>query len=129
MVEGGGTNPWADEKDIARVLRIALAVPRVAISFVNIEDVAETVPAPPTYSQQDDLRILAGATGGLILPAANREAMPGALRRIAIALRSQYLLGFDSDLPYRALGRMTIETVRVPGLPALQTVGPHAYMQ
>jgi beta-lactamase regulating signal transducer with metallopeptidase domain len=129
IMQGGRNNPLAPEKNVANVLRLAVRAPRVALFFANLEDVSEAVPLSFASSQQDDIRILASATGGMVFPVARPEEMATAITRIGAMLRYQYLLGFVRSNLSDGLAKPNIEIVNSPGLPRLQVIGPQAYMQ
>lgn len=131
MMQGGRANAMASLPAVSRVLRLALRPPRVAISFANIEDITEPTPLSGALSQQDDMRILAGVTGGQVIPVARAEEMATALQRIAVALRHEYLLGINPppDAAVGAVHRLSIELVQPRGFPPLRALGPQAFMR
>jgi beta-lactamase regulating signal transducer with metallopeptidase domain len=129
LTRGAANNPLRPERDDREILVMALSAPRVAVSFANIEDIAETATFPPGYSQLDDMRTLAGATGGQMISAGGVEEMKTALARFGLGLRNQYLLGFAAPVGApKGLRRLKIEIVRAYGAPPMQAIGPQAYM-
>ncbi len=130
IMQGGRNNPLGSVKNVASVLRLAVHTPRVAIFFANLEDASEPVRLFLDRSQQDDLRLLAGATGGLVVPVAPPGEMTTAIQRIGAMLRYQYLLGFDrSEVSSGALAKPSVEIVKSQGLPPLQLISPQVYGQ
>ena len=127
MMQGGGQYPWAAEADLARVIRAALHSPKVSVSFANIEDI--TKPYLSNSSQQDDLRIVTGITGGQAVLAPSAEEVATSLTRIGLGLAHEYVLGFiPGDVRVGALGRPPkVEVVPPGGLPPLQVIGPGGY--
>jgi beta-lactamase regulating signal transducer with metallopeptidase domain len=129
ITRGLRDNPLGAEPDDKVILQIALSAPRVAISFANLEDITETAAFPPAYSQVEDMRIIAGATGGQLIPVARSEEMKTALTRFGLGLRNQYLLGFAPHYGTPAGFRtLKIEIVRAYGAPPMQAIGPQAYI-
>ena len=112
------------------ILVVALNAPRVAVSFADIEDIAETASFPPKFSLLEDLRIVvANTTGGEVVPVARPEEMKTALARIGMGLRNQYLLGFVPTLGTPSgIRTLNVEIVRAMGTPKMQAIGPHAYI-
>jgi hypothetical protein len=125
MMRGGSDYPMAREADLAKILRLALHSPRVTVSFANVEDI--TTPYLGPLSQQGDMRILAAATGGQAVPAANVGEMATSLTRIGLGLIHQYVLGFaPANAHVGALGRPPKVEVVTNGVP-FQVIGPGGY--
>jgi len=130
IMQGGRNIPLASEKNVANILRLAVHGPRVAIFFTNIEDISQAVLPSLDFSQQDDLRILADATGGMVVPVARPEEITSAIKRIGAMLRYQYLLSFaGSKVSLGFLAKPSIEIVKSEGLPRLQVISPQVYGQ
>lgn len=127
MMQGGSEYPISREADAAKIIRAALRSPRVAVSFANIEDI--TKPYLGGLSQQDDLRILAGVTGGQVVTAPSAGEIATSLKRIGVGLVNEYVIGFvPGNAPLGALGRPPrVEVAPRSGYPPLHVVGPGGY--
>jgi hypothetical protein len=128
VMQGGGDYPISREADLARILRRAWHSPRVIVSFANIEDITE--PYNGSLSQQDDLRIVAGATGGQVVPAPSAAEVATSVMRIGLALAHQYVIGFNpGSAPQGALHRPAAVSVTDHGYPPFRVIGPGYYLE
>jgi beta-lactamase regulating signal transducer with metallopeptidase domain len=126
MMRGASELPMGREGDLARTIRAALHSPRVAVSFASVEDITKPFDKD---SHQDDLRIVAGATGGQVVPTPSVEEIPTSVTRIGLGLMNQYVLGFTPrNAPLGAFGRPpAVEVLNPRGLPPLRVIGPGGY--
>jgi hypothetical protein len=128
ITQGARNNPWGPERDISALARQA---GNVSIYFADIEDAsAGAGPDATAYSQVADLRAISTLTGGDYIPVANASGMGDTMSRLAMRLRSQYVLGYIPSVPTPAgsLRRFSVELKRIQGLGQLQVVGSPGFV-
>ena len=128
ITQGALNNPWGPERDVAALIRQAASIP---IYFADIEEGgADAGPDGAAGSQVVDLRAISRVTGGEYISVANAFSLGDTMARLAMQLRSQYVLGYIPSVPNPAgsLRRFSVELKRIQGLGQLQVVGSPGFV-